>query len=35
MDGMFKDIRLDFIRNDKDEIAYVRLGLRINPRVTS
>ncbi|QPC84616.1 beta-lactamase family protein [Phototrophicus methaneseepsis] len=35
IEGPFKDIRLDFIRNEEDEIAYVRLGLRINPRVTS
>lgn len=33
MDGMFKDLRVEFLRDDEGNIDYLRLGLRINPRV--
>jgi CubicO group peptidase (beta-lactamase class C family) len=32
-EGPLKDARAEFIRDDAGEIAYVRIGLRINPRV--
>jgi CubicO group peptidase (beta-lactamase class C family) len=32
-DGPLKDARIEFIRNDDGAIEYMRLGLRINPRV--
>jgi CubicO group peptidase (beta-lactamase class C family) len=33
MDGPFKDARIEFIRDKDNEIEYLRLGLRINPRM--
>ena len=33
IDGMFKDLRVEFLRDDEGNIDYLRLGLRINPRV--
>lgn len=32
-DGPLKDARMEFIRGDDGSIAYMRVGLRINPRV--
>jgi hypothetical protein len=33
IDGPLKDARAEFIRDDAGEIEYLRLGLRINPKV--
>jgi hypothetical protein len=32
-EGAFKDARVEMLRDDNGAIAYLRLGLRINPRV--